>query len=141
MATVHSLQTHLIEELADLLDSARTYAKVLGKMNVARLLERTLDEEKAADLTLTKIAEGSVNEEAAKESQAQDEGGALIRTAEWAGSAAATASLHVAKGLRHAVAAVGMAQERSVKDGGSPRTDARRNRTSARPSRRMSKKR
>lgn len=40
------------------------WAKALGKPQVARLLHETLEEEKAADERLTKIAEQSVNEHA-----------------------------------------------------------------------------
>jgi ferritin-like metal-binding protein YciE len=63
--------------------TARTYAQVLGQQQVARLLEQTLEEEKAADRTLTEIAESSVNEEAAEEFQSQSEGeeGPLMRSA------------------------------------------------------------
>ena len=41
------------------------WAKQLGKNDVARVLEQTLNEEKAADKKLTSIAEGSVNLRAA----------------------------------------------------------------------------
>jgi ferritin-like metal-binding protein YciE len=57
--------------------SARTFAQVLGHTRVARLLEQTLNEEKAADQKLTQIAEGGVNESAAQhwsESQEAREG-------------------------------------------------------------------
>ncbi len=43
----------------------RTYANLLGMNNVAKLLEKTLEEEKRTDEKLTKIAE-SINVEAAK---------------------------------------------------------------------------
>jgi hypothetical protein len=53
--------------------TARTYAAVLRETRVARLLQQTLKEKKAADLTLTTIAERSVNEDAADEWSAQEE--------------------------------------------------------------------
>ena len=40
---------------------ARTFAQRLGKTEVARLLEETLDEEKGADQKLTRLAESDVN--------------------------------------------------------------------------------
>jgi ferritin-like metal-binding protein YciE len=43
--------------------TVRTYAKLLGKNEIANLLQQTLDEEKEADKTLSEIAE-SVNVEA-----------------------------------------------------------------------------
>jgi ferritin-like metal-binding protein YciE len=43
----------------------RTWATLLGKTDIAALLEDTLEEEKEADLKLTGIAESFVNEEAA----------------------------------------------------------------------------
>ncbi len=45
----------------------RTLADVLGLAEVSKLLNDTLEEEKKADATLTQIAEGFVNEYAAKE--------------------------------------------------------------------------
>jgi ferritin-like metal-binding protein YciE len=42
-------------------------AQSLGLDEIASLLESTLEEEKAADETLTELAEGSINEEAAQE--------------------------------------------------------------------------
>ncbi len=47
--------------------TVRTYALVLGETEHAKLLQQTLDEEGEADKTLTKIAESSVNVEAAVE--------------------------------------------------------------------------
>lgn len=41
-----------------------TWAKLLDKPQVAKLLHQTLEEEKKADELLTKIAERSVNEQA-----------------------------------------------------------------------------
>jgi ferritin-like metal-binding protein YciE len=42
----------------------RTFASILGEDEAEGLLQETLDEEGAADETLTEIAEGIVNEEA-----------------------------------------------------------------------------
>src|SRR5205814_4574367 len=47
----------------------RTWANVLGKTEIAALLDETLEEEKEADRKLTAIAESFVNEEAAEEGQ------------------------------------------------------------------------
>lgn len=67
--------------------TVRTYARVLGETGVARLLEQNLKEEKAADVKLTTIAEGSVNEEAAEEWQSQESavGSMVERSAAWIG--------------------------------------------------------
>jgi len=95
--------------------TARTYAQVLGEQQVARLLEQTLKEEKAADQTLTNIAESSVNEEAAEEfqSQSDSEEGPLMRSAEWAGRTSGMAVRQLTRTARRAAAAVGIAQDRS----------------------------
>jgi len=54
--------------------SARTWATMLGKNDVASLLEETLEEEKETDQKLTGIAESMVNQEAARgEGQDEDE--------------------------------------------------------------------
>jgi len=54
--------------------SARTWATMLGKNEVASLLEETLEEEKETDQKLTGIAESMVNQEAARgEGQDEDE--------------------------------------------------------------------
>jgi ferritin-like metal-binding protein YciE len=47
--------------------TARTFAQILGLDNVARLLEETLEEEKAADVKLTEIAMETINVEAPQE--------------------------------------------------------------------------
>jgi len=47
--------------------TVRTYAQLLGEKGVAQLLAENLKQEKAADKTLTRIAEGSVNRQAARE--------------------------------------------------------------------------
>jgi len=44
---------------------ARTFAQRLGKQDVARLLQETLQEEEATDKKLTSLAERSVNQQAA----------------------------------------------------------------------------
>jgi ferritin-like metal-binding protein YciE len=66
--------------------TARTYAQVVGERAVARLLEETLREERAADRKLTQIAEGSVNKRAGEEWQGRTESGMLQRGTRWAGS-------------------------------------------------------
>src|SRR5688572_28099979 len=104
--------------------TARTYAQVLGEQQVARLLEQTLNEEKAADRTLTDIAEGSVNEEAAEEWQSQSEEGPLMRSAGWAGRTGGMAVRQLTRTVRRAASAVGMAQDRST--GRSSRTSSSR---------------
>jgi ferritin-like metal-binding protein YciE len=95
--------------------TARTYAQVLGRQQVARLLEQTLKEEKAADRTLTEIAERSVNEDAAEEfqSQSESEEGPLMRSADWAGRTSGAAVRQLSRTARRAASAVGIAQERS----------------------------
>lgn len=45
--------------------TARTYARMLGDMETAKMLEQTLDEEGQADQRLTKLAEYQVNIKAA----------------------------------------------------------------------------
>lgn len=47
--------------------TARTFAEVLGRADIARLLDDTLQEEKNTDHRLTEIAESSVNDRAASE--------------------------------------------------------------------------
>jgi ferritin-like metal-binding protein YciE len=44
--------------------TVRSYAELLGDLEAARLLERTLQEEEETDERLTEIAESTVNEEA-----------------------------------------------------------------------------
>jgi ferritin-like metal-binding protein YciE len=51
----------------------RTWANLLGKNDVASILEETLEEEKAADEKLTSIAESFVNEQAAQEGEEDEE--------------------------------------------------------------------
>jgi ferritin-like metal-binding protein YciE len=73
--------------------TARTYAQVLGERGVARLLNETLREEKAADKKLTRIAEGQVNRSAAREWHEQE--GMLQRGAKWVGTAVGTVTRSV----------------------------------------------
>ena len=47
--------------------TVRTYAKLLGENQAARLLQQTLDEEGDADKLLTQLAESSINVEAMAE--------------------------------------------------------------------------
>jgi hypothetical protein len=73
--------------------TARTFATLLGHGAIASALERTLDEEKAADAKLTGIAERMVNPDAAAEPpNAADRSGFAARTAEWLGSTAGAAA-------------------------------------------------
>jgi ferritin-like metal-binding protein YciE len=73
--------------------TVRTYSRVIGEPGVARLLEQTLKEEKAADKKLTSIAESKVNRGAAKEyHERRTEAGMLQKGAEWVGAAVGSAS-------------------------------------------------
>lgn len=51
----------------------RTFAQVLGLEEAAELLEETLNEEKAADETLTGVAESAVNVEAAQKEEGEED--------------------------------------------------------------------
>jgi ferritin-like metal-binding protein YciE len=51
----------------------RTWATLLGKTDIAALLEDTLEEEKEADFKLTSIAESFVNDEAAHADDEEEE--------------------------------------------------------------------
>ncbi|RIK77436.1 MAG: ferritin-like domain-containing protein [Planctomycetota bacterium] len=53
--------------------TARTYAQLLGIEDAAELLQRTLDEEHAADVKLTKLAVDRVNQQAQGANVRQDE--------------------------------------------------------------------
>jgi ferritin-like metal-binding protein YciE len=44
--------------------TARTYAQLLGNLQAAELLQRTLDEEHATDVKLTTLAVGRINDAA-----------------------------------------------------------------------------
>jgi ferritin-like metal-binding protein YciE len=114
--------------------TARTYAQVLGEGSVARLLAQTLKEEKAADRTLTDIAEGSVNDEAAGEwqTQSQSEEGPLIRSAEWAGRTSGRAIRQLSRTARRAASAVGVAQDRSSQRSSTGTSGRRQQRTTRR---------
>jgi len=59
----------------------RTWANLLGKSDIASILEETLEEEKAADEKLTSIAESFVNEQAAQEGADDEEEEGRSRTA------------------------------------------------------------
>ena len=83
--------------------TVRTCAEVLGRSDVARLLDDSLDEEKAADQKLTEIAEQSVNVRAAEEIHKQS-AGILTQSAEWVGSTVGTA----ARTVRRAAGSVGL---------------------------------
>jgi ferritin-like metal-binding protein YciE len=52
--------------------TVRTWATLLGRNEIAQLLEETLEEEKETDQKLTEIAESFVNEAAAEEADAAD---------------------------------------------------------------------
>ena len=116
--------------------TARTYAQVLGEQQVARLLEQTLKEEKAADRTLTVIAERSVNEDAAEEFQSHSEEGPLMRSAAWAGRTSGAAVRELSRGVRRAASAVGMAHDRS-----SSRSSSSRKSGAGQPQRTMARRR
>jgi ferritin-like metal-binding protein YciE len=124
--------------------TARTYAQVLGELTVAVLLAQTLNEEKAADRTLTDIAEGSVNQDAAEEWQSHAESqsgeGPLLRSAGWAGRQGGMAVRQLSRTVRRAASAVGLAQERSTKRS-SRRSAARTQRSMGRRRRATTKKR
>jgi hypothetical protein len=116
---------------------------VLGEQQVARLLQQTLKEEKAADKTLTVIAEGSVNDDAAEEFQSQsDEVGPLMRSAEWAGRTGGRAVRQLSRGVRRAASAIGVAQDRSSSRSSSRKSNGRgQQRSTARRRRATTKKR
>jgi ferritin-like metal-binding protein YciE len=83
----------------------RTFANILGYREVATLLEETLEEEKAADLKLTEIAEGFVNEEASEEAESDDqEPGVVTRLTD----AVSGARSGLAKAARRAASATGL---------------------------------
>jgi len=121
--------------------TARTYAQVLGESSVARLLEQTLNEEKAADRTLTDIAERSVNEEAAQAFQSQSEEGPLMRSAEWAGRTGGAAVRQLTRTARRAASAVGIAQDRSSRRSSGRSSGSRQQRSTSRRRRASTKKR
>jgi ferritin-like metal-binding protein YciE len=61
--------------------TVRTWANVLGKTDIAELLEETLEEEKAADEKLTSIAESFVNEAASEGDEDEEEAAPVSRRA------------------------------------------------------------
>lgn len=50
--------------------SLRTFAQLLGKQDIADILEKTLEEEKQADALLTEVGEQTVNPQALHRSAA-----------------------------------------------------------------------
>ena len=76
--------------------TVRTYARVIGERGVARLLDQTLKEEKAADKKLTSIAEGAVNRKASKEWHEQ--ASMMESGAQWVGSTVGSAMKRVMPG-------------------------------------------
>jgi ferritin-like metal-binding protein YciE len=58
--------------------TARTYARQLGLVQPAKILQQILDQEGATDKKLTKLAEGGINKQA--------ENGGAVRTARSAGA-------------------------------------------------------
>ena len=83
--------------------TARTYAEVLGRSDVARLLDDSLQEEKGADQKLTDIAEQTVNHRAAEEVH-KHAAGIFDQSAEWVGSTVGAA----ARTVKRAAGAVGL---------------------------------
>jgi len=53
--------------------TARAFAQMLGMRDAANLLQQTLDEEKEADQTLTRIAENMVNQRAAESDEEEED--------------------------------------------------------------------
>ena len=89
--------------------TARTYAQLLGHPQVANLLEATLNEEKNADLKLTQIAEGKVNENAAAEWH-EMQGGIVEKTAVLAAKAFAAGT----RSMERVADAVGFARTQAT---------------------------
>ncbi len=56
------------------------FARQLGESEAVVLLEETLQEEKDADVTLTEIAEGNVNEEAEQEDEENDNTPTMVKS-------------------------------------------------------------
>jgi ferritin-like metal-binding protein YciE len=105
--------------------TVRTYAQVLGERGVARLLDQTLREEKAADKKLTGIAEGSINKRAAREwHEQQTAAGMLQKGAEWVGATVGGALKRVRT----------QASDRSSSNGRKGRTTASRRRAARKSS-------
>jgi len=92
------------------------WAKTMGHNEAAGLLEQTLDEEKAADEKLTKIAESGVNEEAATRAHGGDagEGEADGRSSRNGGRASASRSRGAASSSRSSSARSSASRGRSA---------------------------
>jgi ferritin-like metal-binding protein YciE len=76
--------------------TVRTYAQVLGQKSVAQLLIQNLKDEKAADRKLTRIAEGSINRQAAREWHEKSTTVEMLRKgAEWVESTVGSAMKRV----------------------------------------------
>jgi len=78
--------------------SARTWANLLGKTEVASLLEETLEEEKETDKRLTSIAESIVNPEAAQGGRGEEE------EEETGRGRSSRSRSHAGRGTRHVAA-------------------------------------
>ena len=78
--------------------SARTWANLLGKTEVASLLEETLEEEKETDKRLTSIADGIVNPEAAQGGRGEEE------EEETGRGRSSRSRSHAGRGTRHVAA-------------------------------------
>ncbi len=107
--------------------TVRTYALVLGERKVAKLLAKTLDEEKAADKKLTGIAEKSVNKAAAREWHEQRaEDGMLAKSAAWVGGKVGAAVRDVPQLVGRAAATLGVGDSDGRARGGAKKTRAAR---------------
>jgi ferritin-like metal-binding protein YciE len=81
--------------------TVRTYAQVLGQKSVAQLLIQNLKDEKAADRKLTRIAEGSINRQAAREWHEKSTAVEMLQKgAEWVESTVGSAMKRVLPGSR-----------------------------------------
>jgi ferritin-like metal-binding protein YciE len=74
------------------------WARAMGHTEAADLLQQTLDEEEAADKTLSSLAEGGINQEAAAAAHA-DEDDMELQTGDW-GTKKATSSSAKRSGRR-----------------------------------------
>jgi ferritin-like metal-binding protein YciE len=97
--------------------TVRTYASMLGHEKAAQLLIKNLEEERAADATLTTIAVEQVNE-AAAEQRDQPSESVLERSAKRAGEAVAA----VATAGQRALAAAGLTRTEGRKHSSPPRS-------------------
>jgi ferritin-like metal-binding protein YciE len=72
--------------------TVRTYAQVVGERAIAKLMQQTLKEEKAADKKLSGIAERSINKRAGEEWEDRTGVGSMLpRGTRWAGTIAGSA--------------------------------------------------